>query len=181
MITKFWLYTTIGLLALASCVLSLRNGLVYDDDRAALEMRGVASFLDVRGFACQLAPLRQITLAIDATIWRKDDLGYHTTNMVCHALTALVLLALLRRLFDRSPAALWAAGLFALMPINAAAVGVVAHRSEIFGVLMMLIACHAWFRPRRDWIAWTVGGVFAALAAMETPMSLLPAVAVARL
>ncbi len=173
MITKFWLYTTIGLLALASCVLSLRNGLVYDDDRAALEMRGVSSFLDVRGFASQLAPLRQITLAVDAAIWRRDDLGYHTTNMVYHALAALVLLALLRRLLDNSPAALWAAGLFALLPINAAAVGVVAHRSEILGALMIFIACLAWFRPQRDWIAWTVGGIAAALAAMETSMSLL--------
>ncbi|MBI5819894.1 MAG: tetratricopeptide repeat protein [Verrucomicrobia bacterium] len=173
MITKFWLYTTIGLLALASCVFSLRNELVYDDERAIREMRGVASLSDVRGFASQLAPLRQITLAVDAAIRNTDDLDYHAMNLVFHALTALVLLALLRRLLDRSPAALWAAGLFALIPISAAAVGVGAHRSEILGALMMLLSCLAWFRPQRDWIAWTVGGIFAALAAVETSMSLL--------
>ncbi|MFA6560677.1 MAG: tetratricopeptide repeat protein [Verrucomicrobiia bacterium] len=173
MITKFWLYTTIALLALASCAISLRSELVYDDERAARELRGVASLTDFRGIASQKAPLRQITLAVDAAVWKRDDLSYHAMNLVYHALTTLVLLALLRRLLDRRSAAQWAAGLFALMPISAAAVGVVAHRSEILGTLMMLVACLAWLRPQRDWVAWTIGGVFAALAAVETSMSLL--------
>jgi len=94
-------------------------------------------------------------------------------NLVYHALTALVLLALLRRLLGCAPAAQWTAGLFALIPISAAAVGVVAHRGEILGTLMMLIACLAWLRPQRNWTAWTVGGIAAALADIETSMSLM--------
>jgi tetratricopeptide (TPR) repeat protein len=170
MITKFWLYATIALLALASCAISLTNELTYSDERTARELRGVTDF---RGLASQTAPLRQVTLLMDAAVWEKDNLGYHATSLVCHALASLALLALLRRLLDRRPAAQWAAGLFALMPISAAAIGVVANRSEILGTLMMLLACLAWLRPQRDWVAWTVGGVFAALAAMETSMSLL--------
>jgi tetratricopeptide (TPR) repeat protein len=173
MITKFWIYITIALLAFASCVISLRSELVYDDERAARELRGVASLTDLRGIASQTAPLQQVTLAVDAAVWRRDDLSYHAMNLIYHAVTALVLLALLRRLLDRKPAAQWAAGLFALMPIGAAAVGVVAHRGEILGALMIFLASLAWLRPQRNWIAWTVGGIFAALAAVETSMSLL--------
>ncbi|MCX6899550.1 MAG: tetratricopeptide repeat protein [Verrucomicrobia bacterium] len=173
MITKFWLYTTIALLALASCVISLTSELVYDDERAARELHGITSLTDLRGLASQMAPVRQITLAVDAATWKKDNLGFHSMNLVYHALTALVLLALLRQLLGCAPAAQWTAGLFALIPISAAAVGVVAHRGEILGTLMMLIACLAWLRPQRDWIAWTVGGIAAALAAVETSMSLM--------
>lgn len=173
MITKFWLYTTIALLAFASCVISLTSELVYDDERAARELHGVTSLTDLRGLASQMAPVRQITLAVDAATWKKDNLGFHAMNLVYHALTALVLLALLRRLLGGASAAQWTAGLFALIPISAAAVGVVAHRGEILGTLMMLIACLAWLRPQRDWIAWTVGGIAAALAAVETSMSLM--------
>jgi tetratricopeptide (TPR) repeat protein len=173
MITKFWLYATIALLAFASGVISLTSELVYDDERAAREMRGVASVTDFRGLASQTAPLRQATLLVDAAVWRKDNLGYHATNLVSHALASLALLALLRRLLDRRPAALWAAAFFALSPIAAAAVGVVAHRGEILGALMIFTACLAWLRPHRNWIAWIVGGIAAALAAAETSMSLL--------
>ncbi len=173
MITKFWLYAAIALLALASCVISLNSELIYDDERAARELHLVETPTDFRGMARQAAPLRQITLVADAAIWKRDTMGFRATNLVLHALAALSLLALLRRLFNRQFAVQWAAGLFALMPIGAAAVGVVAHRSEILGTLMMLLACLAWLRPQRTWLAWTVGGVFAVLAAVETSMSLM--------
>ena len=173
MIKTFWLYTTIAILAFGSCVVSLRNQSVYDDDRAARELRSIASLTDFRGIVSQMAPLRQTTLLVDAVVWQQDNLGYHVTNLLYHAITALVLLALLRRLIDNKPAAQWSAGLFALMPIGAAAVGVVAHRNEILGALMMLLACLAWLRPQRGWLAWTVGGFFAALAAVETSMALM--------
>ena len=173
MITKFWLYAAIALLALASCVISLNSEMVYDDERAARELHLVETVADFGGMARQAAPLRQITLVADAALWKTDSMGFHATNLVLRALAALALLALLRRLFNQQFAAQWAAGLFALMPIGAAAVGVVAHRGEILGTLMMLLACLAWLRPQRNWLAWTVGGVFAALAAVETSMSLM--------
>jgi protein O-mannosyl-transferase len=173
MITKFWLYATIALLALAACVVSLKFGLVYDDDRAEDEQRAVQGWTDVNGMMRQHAPLRQLSLAADATVWGKDWMDFHVTNLALHALASLALLALLRRLLGRQPAAQWAAGLFALLPIGASAVSVVAHRNEMIGTLLILLACLAWLRPQRDWRAWTVGGVFAALAAVETSMSLM--------
>lgn len=173
MITKFWLYATIALLAIAAGLTSLTSELIYADERAARELHAVAGFTDVRNLASQTAPLRQFTLLADTAIWQKDNLGYHAANLAYHALASIMLFALLRRLLDRQPAALWAAGLFALMPIGAAAFSVVAHRGEILGALMIFSAGLAWLRPQRDWTAWTVGGVCAALAAIETSLSLL--------
>ena len=173
MITKFWLYTTIVLLALASCAISLNSELVYDDERAASELHAIKGWFDVDGMARQVSPLRQITLAADSAVWTKNWMGFHATNLALHALAAFALLALLRRLLNQESAAQWTAGLFALMPIGVAAVSVVAHRTEIIGTLLMLLACLFWLRPQRTALAWIVGGVFAALAAIETSMSLM--------
>ncbi len=172
-ITKFWLYATVGLLALPSAMVSLKSTLMYDDQRAARAMRYIGSFSDVTNIARQSHPLRQLSIGLETAIWETDSMGFHATNLVLHALTAMTLLVLLRRLLDSHPAAVWAAGLFAVMPIGAAAVGVVAHRNEILGLLLMLLTCLAWMRPQRGWGAWGAGGICALLATVETSMSLL--------
>ncbi|MBI5396635.1 MAG: hypothetical protein HZA91_15180, partial [Verrucomicrobia bacterium] len=173
MIQKFWLYATIALLAAAAFAVSLNNELLYDDMRAGRSLQGVSSLWDFGGWARQTAPLRQLSIFTDVRLWRKDALAYHAMSLLYHSITVIVLLAFLRRLLDRRPAALWAAGLFAILPANAGAVSVVAHRNEIFGALMILLALWAWLRPRRTAGAWTAGGVCALLALMETPMALV--------
>jgi tetratricopeptide (TPR) repeat protein len=183
MIQTFWRYVTVALLALAACVASLSSELTYDDVRAGRTMKAARSFWDFDAWARQDAPLRQMSLFLDSRIWRADTLAYHAANVAFHAVTALVFLALFRRMLaarmadaaQAEPArtAMWAAGLFAVLPINAAAAGVVAHRNEMFGAWLLLGALWAWLRPERRAVAWVVGALCALLASLETRMALV--------
>jgi len=173
MVINFWRYIAVALLALVAFGASSRSEMLYDDQRAARALRGVEGFADVAGWLRQPAPLRQISLMLESRAGATTNLARHSVSLLCHAAAAMLLLALLRRLLNHRPAATWAAGLFALLPTGASAVGVVAHRNEIFGLMLILLACMAWLRPQRGWRAWTAGGACAALAVMETSMALL--------
>lgn len=172
MIQKFWLYAAIALLAASAFIVSLNNELLYDDMRAGRPLQGIAGLWDFGGWARQQAPLRQLSILADINIWQKDSLAYHALSLCYHSLTTITLLAFLRRLLDRRPAALWAAGLFAILPAGAGAVSVVAHRNEIFGALLTILALWAWLRPRRTPRAWVTGSVCALLALLETRTAL---------
>ncbi|MCX7826181.1 MAG: hypothetical protein N2689_11575, partial [Verrucomicrobiae bacterium] len=173
MVLNFWRYVAVALLALVAFGVSLKSEMLYDDQRAGRALRGVEGFADLSGWLRQPAPLRQLSLMLESRCGVQSNLGRHSMNLLWHAAASALLLALLRRLLARRPAATWAAGLFAALPVGASAVGVVAHRNEILGLILVLLACVAWLRPHRSWLAWTAGGVCAALAVMETSMALL--------
>jgi hypothetical protein len=84
----------------------------------------------------QTRPLTYFTFWLNFEFGGKHPLGYHALNLALHLAAVLLLYDVLRRLLDR-PAALLAAALFALHPMQAEAVNYVWARSA----LLMTVRC----------------------------------------
>jgi protein O-mannosyl-transferase len=148
---------------------------------------------DVHGMAAWLASMpgiRPLTKATYALNWSLDPspAGFVAFNVACHALCAVLVLALARRwLTDFAPgarvdmAALAAALAFALHPAQTEAVTYIAGRSVSLAALFYLGSLYAWERGRTGrrsrWCLSSVGLFVAAMAARETAWTLPFAVA----
>lgn len=106
--------------------------------------------------------------------------AYHAVNVVLHAVTAVLLLFVLRRLAVKSAAL--AAALFALHPLQVESVAWVTERKNVLSGALALGACLAYLRfdeaenpaRRRRWWALALGLFVLALAA-KTAVAVVPA------
>ncbi len=116
----------ISAVTLVAYLPSLRNGFIWDDDHYVTQN---AELHDVHGLASiwlepgakshlydQYYPLVLTTFWIEHHLFGNDAFGYHLVNVLLHALVAILLWRVLRRL--AVPGALFAALLFALHPVH---------------------------------------------------------------
>jgi tetratricopeptide (TPR) repeat protein len=94
----------------------------------------------------QYYPLVHTSYWIERRLWGRDPHGYHATNVLLHALGAVLLWRLLVRL--RVPGALFAAALFALHPVQVESVAWVTERKNVLSGVCALGAALCWFRFR---------------------------------
>jgi Tfp pilus assembly protein PilF len=136
--------------ALAAYVNSLGNGFAYDDNlmvalnpvvteaqwgealvgpywRSAREGSGLYRPVTVASFTAEWA------------LWRGSPLGFHVVNVILHALTSLLVLALLTRIVPL-PGALGGAILFSIHPVHVEAVANVVGQSELLATLAVVSA-----------------------------------------
>lgn len=101
-------------------------------------------------------PLATISFAVDHAIWGMDAWGFKLTNTLMHALNALLVFLLLRRLLPLSNApARWGdwpafviAALWALHPLQVSSVLYVVQRMEMLSTTFLLIALWAYLGGR---------------------------------
>ncbi|MBI4916543.1 MAG: tetratricopeptide repeat protein [Acidobacteria bacterium] len=139
-------------LTFAAYVPALRAGFVWDDDvyvtanphhedpaglrNIWLEPRAILAAYPGRGIDA-LIPLTFTTLWVEHRLWGVEPLGYHAVNVGLHALAAVLLWSLLRRL--RAPGAWLAAAMFAVHPVMVESVAWVAELKNVqSGVLALL-------------------------------------------
>jgi tetratricopeptide (TPR) repeat protein len=108
-------------------------------------------------------PLTYLTFWLNDTVGGGDPLGYHAVNLALHIGAVLLAYECLRRLMPET-AALAAAAIFALHPIQAEAVNYVWARSIVLATLLCLASLLEWIEGRY-WIA--VAWFAAALLAKE--------------
>src|SRR5579859_4428035 len=104
-----FLYAAVVLISAIVYWPSIRGGMIWDDSEI-LSGKGIgnaASFLDCfsRPFLYHYyRPLTSLSFLIDRRIWNSSGamhtIGCHLTNIVLHAATTAVLMALLHRLFQ---------------------------------------------------------------------------------
>jgi tetratricopeptide (TPR) repeat protein len=134
-------------------------------------------------------PLTWLTLGLDHVLWGLNPAGYHLTNVLLHAMVALLVYALARRLFALAgldPAAgpsragaLLAALLFAVHPLRVESVAWVTERRDLVCGVFYLGAVLAYLDPRRRdsrWRAALVPVLFAAALLGKSMAVSLPAV-----
>jgi len=170
------------LLTFAAYAPVARNGFIWDDNTHitanALNVEpGGYGRIWTTAEAIQYYPLTFSAFRLGHSLWGFDPRGYHLLNLLLHALSAIGLALVLKRL--RVPGAWWAAALFALHPMN---VESVAWATELKDVLCMAFAVAATER----WLAWGDSRrerdyalallAFAACLLSKTAASLLPAV-----
>jgi tetratricopeptide (TPR) repeat protein len=126
-------------------------------------------------------PLAWLTLAVDHAVWGMEPRGYHLTNLVWHALAAVLAMAVfaaLLRAAEPPPhdarrvvvAAALAAAAWALHPLRVESVAWVTERRDLVSAVFWLLAVLAYLRahaPGRRRAPWLV------LAIVATAVSLL--------
>lgn len=96
-------------------------------------------------------PIVSLSLAADTRYSGPNAWGYHLSNTLLHAAVTLLLFALARRLGFRATEAFIAAGLFAVHPVNVAAVAWIPGRNDLLMVGFALAACWFLLAPRARW------------------------------
>ena len=171
---------------------SLDNGFVNWDDGYLIDSYGWRglSLRSIRWCFTSLVggnykPMVWLSYGADFFSWSLNPAGYHLTNILLHALNALLVFVLLLRLCAGKKAPWVAAGaalLFSLHPLRVESVVWISERKDVLGVFFCLLSIlayvnyarvrlpgPAWGGARRARRYYAVSLVFAALAALSKP------------
>src|SRR6516225_487449 len=126
----------------------------FDDDsyfsanyhvKAGLTWKG-ALWAFQTGYASNWHPLTWLSLMLDAQLFGTGPAGPHLTNVILHAVNAVLLFLLLRRLTGALwPSALVAA-LFAVHPLRAESVAWVSERKDVLSAVFFFLMLGAYVR-----------------------------------
>ncbi len=126
---------------------SLRAGYVWDDDSYLTQNElirtpaGLWKLWTQPGAHPQYYPLVFTSYGVEYQLWGLHPLGYHLTNVLLHAGSALLLWLLLRRL---GLAGAWPAALvFALHPVMVESVAWITERKNVLSLVFYLLGMHA--------------------------------------
>jgi tetratricopeptide (TPR) repeat protein len=97
----------------------------------------------------QTRPLTYFTFWLNYRFSGEDPLGYHTLNLLIHLTACWLALLLFPRVLPSPHAALWAAAIFAVHPLQTEAVAYVFARATLLAALLCLLCWKAWIDGRR--------------------------------
>jgi Flp pilus assembly protein TadD len=146
----FYLGAILIVLAVVAYLPALTCGFIWDDDiyitknqtlRSAHGLRRI--WFDIRAEP-QYYPLTFTSFWAEYHLWELNPPGYHATNIVLHALNALLLWLVLRWL--AVPGAWLAGALFALHPVQVESVAWVTERKNVLSAFFYLCAALAYLR-----------------------------------
>lgn len=129
---------------------ALRGGFVWDDDAYVTGNQTLRSAEGLRriwfelGATPQYYPLVFTTFWTEYHLWCLDPFGYHLVNVVLHAIGAIILWRVLRRL--SVPGSWLAAAVFALHPVNVESVAWITERKNVLSGVFYLSALLAYLR-----------------------------------
>jgi len=138
------------LLTLAAYVPAMQGGFVWDDDAYVTANRTLRSADGLRriwlepGAVPQYYPLSFTSLWLEYRLWGPEPTGYHVTNVVLHALAAILVWRVLARL--AAPGAWFAAALFALHPVEVESVAWITERKNVLSAVFYLGALLVYLR-----------------------------------
>ncbi|MBU0678615.1 MAG: tetratricopeptide repeat protein [Verrucomicrobia bacterium] len=170
---------------------AMKAGFVWDDAEHILDnqaLRSTEGLTEIwtgihRLATMQYYPLTFSTFWAQHQLWGDDPFGYHLTNIILHAINAILLWLLLRRL--TVPGAWFAGLLFAVHPVHVMSVAWATELKNVLSGLFYLLALHAYFsfagvepalqRTPRRWCFYGLAAVAFALALLsKTATCLFP-------
>lgn len=139
------------------------GGFIWDDDDYVTENKTLRDFDGLKDIwmspkaTPQYYPLVHTGFWMEYQLWGLDPTGYHVTNVLLHALAALILWRLLRWL--SVPGAWLAAALFALHPVHVESVAWITERKNVLSGVFYLGAALVYLKwadakaagQRRPW------------------------------
>ncbi len=181
------------LLTVVAYLPALRGGFIWDDDSYVTEnptlrsLGGLEAIWLKPGATYQYYPLVFTSFWVEHHLWGLQPFGYHLVNVLLHAVNAVLLWRVLRRL--EIAGSWWAAAIFALHPVTVESVAWITERKNTLSGLFYLLAALAWLRFRpltagkttraTDWrFYWLALGLFVCALLSKTVTCSLPAVLV---
>lgn len=177
----------IGSLAVLVAILivysnALQTEFVFDDHtmivtRQSLRDSGAlpAIFTSRKLGGLAYRPLRMASYWLDYRLFGLDPMGYHLSNLLLHAATSVAALVVARRLLPFR-AALFAALLFAVHPIQTESVTYISGRRDLLCGLFVLLGCYAFLRYRDQggvrWLGFAGGAFLLGLLSKEMAVTL---------
>ena len=174
-----------GFLLLAVLVVfgqTIRHEFVnFDDDSYVYANPQVSHGLTVSGavwaftqsYRSNWIPLTWISLMVDGNLYGLHAGGYHLTNVLLHAATAILLFLVLRRMTGCLWPSAFAAALFAVHPLRAESVAWVTERKDVLSGLFFMLTLWAYVgyvRHRFSLARYALVIVLFALGLMAKPM-----------
>ncbi len=189
--SAWWPFAAIGAAGLLTYANALGHPFVFDDAGTVVDnptIRAIGSSL--LGGPAQIAtagrPLVNLTLALNYAAGGLSPWGYHLVNLGVHLGCALLLFALLRRLFTWPLPSPWVAGratgaatavalLWVVHPLTSEVVNYVTQRTEGLMALMLLATLYCGVRARDAAApaAWHTASVAACAAGMACKESMV--------
>ena len=118
-------------------------------------------------------PTKTISYALDYALWGLDPRGFHASSVALHAVAAVLVFLLARRLLLGRLWATVAAGLFAVHPVHVEAVAWLSARKDLLSTVFVLVSVLAFLRwqasPRRAWSWYAVSLLAFLLASRAKP------------
>lgn len=150
-----WICFALVALTLAVFGQSVHFGFVnYDDDLYVFDNPIVAGGLTAHGALWELShpdcylyhPVTMLSLMLDHQVFGGRPGGYHFTNIMLHAGSAILLFLALRRMTGSLWPAALAAALFAIHPLRAESVAWIAERKDVLSgfFFMLTLLAYAW-------------------------------------
>jgi protein O-mannosyl-transferase len=94
-------------------------------------------------------PLTWLSLQLDSSLYGVGPSGYHTTNLVLHAINACLLMVVLRQMTGCLIRSAIVAGLFALHPLHVESVAWISERKDVLSTLFLLLTILMYVRYAR--------------------------------
>jgi hypothetical protein len=185
-----WLHLAIIVVATCLAYAGSLGGAFVSDDTVSVVANETIRGLDAAHLArifttfddANYIPIKVLTIAVDHRLWGLDPVGYHVTNLAIHVGCALLVYVLLGRLGLAPPAALAAALVWSLHPLQVESVAWISERKNVLSGFFFFAALLTYlgFRERRGagvYVALLVLFALALLSKMNTVV--LPAVILA--
>ena len=130
------------ILTLIAYMPAVRSGYIWDDDDYVtnnMTLRSAQGLADIwlkPSATPQYYPLVHTTFWIEYHLWKLSPIGFHVDNVLFHALGAILLWMILRRL--SVPGAWLAAAIFALHPVHVESVAWITERKNVLSGVFYL-------------------------------------------
>jgi Flp pilus assembly protein TadD len=124
-------------------------------------------------------PLTWISLMLDRTLWGASPTGFHTTNVVLHALSGMLLFLILNRATGATWRSALAAAIFALHPLRVESVAWATERKDVLSMFFTLLTFAAYVRyaTRPGWMRYAIVALMLELALLSKSTAVtLPAI-----